>query len=106
MADSTSTPSSPRLMRPDFSVRHSPRLTNRKGVPTRIAPPTTAKATSPQMSMLIYAASCAVPTGAALLTDGDDGEGDALGGVVAAGAGERPRHSSPIRPRKASLARI
>jgi hypothetical protein len=40
MADSTSTPSSPRLMRPDFSVRHSPRLTNRKGAPTRKAPPT------------------------------------------------------------------
>jgi hypothetical protein len=27
-------------MRPDFSVRHSPRLTKRKGAPTRSAPPT------------------------------------------------------------------
>ena len=33
-------------MRPDFSVRHSPRLTNRKGVPTRMAPPSTASSTS------------------------------------------------------------
>ncbi len=40
IADSTSTPSRPRLMRPDFSVRHSPRLTKRKGAPTRRAPPT------------------------------------------------------------------
>ena len=29
-------------MRPDFSVRHSPRLTNRNGTPTRSAPPTIA----------------------------------------------------------------
>ncbi len=38
MAPSTSMPSWPRLMRPAFSVRHSPRLTNRKGVETRMAP--------------------------------------------------------------------
>src|SRR6187399_1329343 len=31
-------PSRPRLIRPDFSVMHSPRLTNKKGVLTRIAP--------------------------------------------------------------------
>src|SRR5450432_1433857 len=42
IAESTSTPSRPRLMRPDFSVRHSPRLTNRNGTPTRKAPPTMA----------------------------------------------------------------
>jgi hypothetical protein len=44
----------PRLMRPDFSVRHSPRLTNRKGVPTRMAPPSMASGTSNQA----IAASC------------------------------------------------
>src|SRR5215471_17627289 len=41
----TSVPSSPRLMRPDRSVMHSPRLTNRNGVETRIAPPNTASGT-------------------------------------------------------------
>src|SRR5450830_1984028 len=38
MAPHTRMPSSPRFTRPPFSVRHSPRLTNRKGVPTRMAP--------------------------------------------------------------------
>ena len=33
-------PSNPKLMRPLFSVRHSPKLTKRNGVPTRTAPPT------------------------------------------------------------------
>src|SRR6185369_1794147 len=41
MAPMTSMPSSPRLMRPLFSVMHSPRLTNRNGVETRSAPPIT-----------------------------------------------------------------
>src|ERR1700691_852987 len=38
-------PSSPRLMRPLFSVMHSPRLTKRNGVLTRIAPPSTSSGT-------------------------------------------------------------
>src|SRR5438128_7407281 len=38
-------PSRPRLMRPERSVMHSPRLTNRNGVETRIAPPNTASGT-------------------------------------------------------------
>src|SRR5580692_9172861 len=42
MAPSTSVPSRPRLMRPDFSVRHSPSATNMKGVETRMAPPSMA----------------------------------------------------------------
>src|SRR6186713_1076958 len=41
----TSVPSRPRLMRPERSVMHSPRLTNRNGVETRMAPPNTAKGT-------------------------------------------------------------
>src|SRR5437773_7015947 len=41
----TSVPSRPRLMRPERSVMHSPRLTNRNGVETRIAPPNTASGT-------------------------------------------------------------
>src|SRR5215471_3067857 len=41
----TSVPSSPRLMRPDRSVMHSPRLTNKNGVETRMAPPNTASGT-------------------------------------------------------------
>src|SRR5450432_431252 len=45
MAPITSVPSSPRLMRPERSVMHSPRLTNRNGVETRIAPPNTASGT-------------------------------------------------------------
>src|ERR1700736_2969930 len=40
-----SVPSSPRLMRPERSVMHSPRLTNRNGVETRMAPPNTASGT-------------------------------------------------------------
>ena len=43
MADKTKTPSNPKFIRPDFSVMHSPRLTNRNGVPTRMAPPNTAQ---------------------------------------------------------------
>src|ERR1700694_1813051 len=46
----TRMPSKPRLMRPLFSVRHSPRLTNRNGVLTRIAPPSTAIGTPHQPS--------------------------------------------------------
>src|SRR5262249_51889905 len=45
MAPITSVPSSPRLMRPERSVMHSPRLTNRNGVETRMAPPNTASGT-------------------------------------------------------------
>src|ERR1700751_2920290 len=45
MAPITSVPSRPRLMRPDRSVMHSPRLTNRNGVETRMAPPNTASGT-------------------------------------------------------------
>src|SRR6185369_12863704 len=41
----TSVPSRPRLMRPERSVMHSPRLTNRNGVETRMAPPNTASGT-------------------------------------------------------------
>src|SRR6516164_8443537 len=40
-----SVPSRPRLMRPERSVMHSPRLTNRNGVETRMAPPRTASGT-------------------------------------------------------------
>src|ERR1700686_1631943 len=42
MAPITSVPSRPRLIRPERSVMHSPRLTNRNGVETRMAPPNTA----------------------------------------------------------------
>src|SRR5882762_2448847 len=45
MAPITSVPSSPKLMRPERSVMHSPRLTNRNGVETRMAPPNTASGT-------------------------------------------------------------
>src|ERR1700716_2853975 len=45
MAPITRVPSRPRLMRPLPSVMHSPRLTNRKGVETRMAPPNTASGT-------------------------------------------------------------
>src|ERR1700682_5049405 len=45
MAPITSVLSRPRLMRPERSVMHSPRLTNRNGVETRIAPPSTASGT-------------------------------------------------------------
>src|ERR1700722_14710398 len=45
MAPITSVPSSPRLMRPERSVMHSPRLTKRNGVETRMAPPNTASGT-------------------------------------------------------------
>src|SRR5882762_7837677 len=48
MAPMTSVPSSPRLMRPLFSVRHSPRLTKIKGVPARMAPLSTASGTPHQ----------------------------------------------------------
>src|SRR6478736_1501713 len=45
MAPITSVPSRPRLIRPERSVMHSPRLTNRNGVETRMAPPSTARGT-------------------------------------------------------------
>src|SRR5213075_173581 len=45
MAPITSVPSRPRLMRPERSVMHSPKLTNRNGVETRMAPPNTASGT-------------------------------------------------------------
>src|SRR5580698_2321778 len=45
IAPITSVPSRPRLMRPLRSVMHSPRLTNRNGVETRMAPPNTASGT-------------------------------------------------------------
>src|SRR5712671_6356965 len=44
----TRLPSRPRLMRPLRSVMHSPRLTNRNGVLTRNAPPSTAIGTTHQ----------------------------------------------------------
>src|SRR4030095_7727502 len=50
MAPLTRMPSSPRLMRPLRSVMHSPRLTNRNGVLTRMAPPSTATGTPHQPS--------------------------------------------------------
>src|SRR5882757_10195171 len=45
IAPITKVPSRPRLMRPERSVMHSPRLTNRNGVETRMAPPNTASGT-------------------------------------------------------------
>src|SRR5215212_625467 len=45
IAPMISVPSRPRLMRPERSVMHSPRLTNRNGVETRMAPPNTASGT-------------------------------------------------------------
>src|SRR5882672_8203081 len=45
IAPITSVPSRPRLMRPERSVMHSPRLTNRDGVEMRMAPPNTASGT-------------------------------------------------------------
>src|SRR2546428_14185454 len=50
MAPITRMPSRPRLMRPLLSVMHSPRLTNRNGVLTRTAPPSTAIGTPHQPS--------------------------------------------------------
>src|SRR6186713_2446975 len=38
-------PSNPRFTRPPRSVKHSPRLTNKNGVLTRSAPPSTARGT-------------------------------------------------------------
>ncbi len=49
-------------MRPLFSVRHSPRLTNRNGVLTRIAPPSTAIGTPHQPSSTLVRSSCDLPT--------------------------------------------
>src|SRR5690349_18875115 len=57
MAENTSTPSRPRLMRPDFSVMHSARLTIRNGVPTRTAPPSTAISRLRKSSLLVMAGS-------------------------------------------------
>src|SRR5713226_7191892 len=51
MAPITKVPSSPRLMRPDRSVRHSPTLTKMNGVLTRMAPASMASGT-PQMPRL------------------------------------------------------
>src|SRR5260370_520429 len=45
IATGTRVPSRPRLMRAERSVMHSPRLTNRNGVETRMAPPNTASGT-------------------------------------------------------------
>src|ERR1700674_4265765 len=45
MSPITRVPSRPRLMRPERSVMHSPKLTNRNGVETRMAPPNTASGT-------------------------------------------------------------
>src|SRR5882757_4843098 len=45
IAPITKVPSRPRLIRPERSVMHSPRLTNRNGVETRMAPPNTASGT-------------------------------------------------------------
>src|SRR3954468_22029875 len=45
IAPMTSVPSRPRLMRPERSVMHSPRLTNRNGVETRMGAPNTASGT-------------------------------------------------------------
>src|SRR6202166_5147420 len=45
IAPITSVPSRPRLIRPERSVMHSPKLTNRNGVETRMAPPNTASGT-------------------------------------------------------------
>src|SRR6516162_9515341 len=49
----TRLPSRPRLMRPLRSVMHSPRLTNRNGVLTRSAPPSTATGTTHQPTSAI-----------------------------------------------------
>src|SRR6476620_7948065 len=46
-------------MRPDFSVRHSPRLTNRNGTPTRSAPPTIAARNATTTSAVTGAPSAA-----------------------------------------------
>src|SRR5580693_5361540 len=53
MAPMISTPSSPRLILPLFSVRHSPRLTNRNGVPPRNAPARIPKGTPSQPTPLL-----------------------------------------------------
>src|SRR4051794_36130402 len=45
MAPITSVPSRPRLIRPERSVMHSPKLTNKNGVEMRMAPPKTASGT-------------------------------------------------------------
>src|SRR5262245_12593062 len=62
MAPITNVPSSPRFTRPDFSVMHSPRLTNRNGALTRRAPPTMASGT-PQTPSETAASSMSSPSG-------------------------------------------
>src|SRR5580692_9099711 len=62
MAPKSRTPSSPRLILPLFSVRHSPRLTKRNGVPPRNAPATMARGTAnhpiPALTLVIDQRSC------------------------------------------------
>src|ERR1035437_3801257 len=53
MAPKTRRTSRPRLMRPAFSVMHSPKLTNRNGVLTRMAPPSSASRRPPQVMSAI-----------------------------------------------------
>src|SRR3984957_3599583 len=62
MAPKSRTPSSPRLILPLFSVRHSPRLTKRNGVPPRNAPARIARGTAnhpiPALALLIDQCLC------------------------------------------------
>src|ERR1700693_1469648 len=62
MAPKSRTPSSPRLILPLFSVRHSPRLTKRNGVPPRNAPARIARGTAnhpiPALRLLIDQCLC------------------------------------------------
>src|SRR5580698_1121304 len=64
MAPKSRTPSRPRLILPLFSVRHSPRLTKRKGVPPRNAPAMIARGTPnqpiPVLAPIISQWSCLV----------------------------------------------
>src|SRR3954471_24802659 len=81
IAPITSVPSRPRLMRPERSVMHSPRLTNRNGVETRMAPPSTASGTvqSPIEPSAISGLSLQKPDAAVERIAGqDEDEDDAL----------------------------
>src|ERR1700681_468587 len=79
IAPITSVPSRPRLMRPDRSVMHSPRLTNRNVAETRMAPPNTASGTvqspivEPAISGLsLQEANCSIQRIACETKDEDD----------------------------------
>ena len=81
-------------MRPDFSVRHSPRLTNRNGTPTRSAPPTIAARKATRTSAVTGAPSTCGPSRRAACSARADAAWQVRApsrARPAAGLAERPR---------------